>query len=202
MILPIREHKLASGDLLVESRQCDLPLPGWKQPGVAADRRAVPDCGARWLTHSLSRRAFVEAADREVAQAHKQSWPLSLLAIDIDHVKQINDNYGHLSGDFVIRGLARRIRKKCERYELLCRYEGSQFLLLLPESNQQAAQARAEEIRASQRSESFSFEGDQLAVTVTVGVLTFRPKATPFLFCASPRNCAAWQKQGRNRVVS
>ncbi|HNF98040.1 MAG TPA: GGDEF domain-containing protein [Pseudomonadota bacterium] len=200
--VPIREHKLASGDLLKVGSAIFRYLAGNNLESLLTDELyqiAVRD----GLTHSLSRRAFVEAADREVARAHKQSRPLSLLAIDIDHVKQINDNYGHLSGDFVIRELARRIRKKCERYELLCRYEGSQFLLLLPESNQQAAQARAEEIRASAASESFSFEGDQLAVTVTVGVLTLSPEGdTVSLLRQSQEIVQRGKKQGRNRVVS
>ncbi len=200
--VPIREHKLVPGDLLKVGSAIFRYLAGPTIETQLVDEMyqiAVRD----GLTHALSRRAFVEAADREVSRAHKLGRPLSLLAIDLDHVKQINDNYGHLSGDFVIKELARRIRKKCDRYELLCRYEGTQFLLLLPESSLQAAQSRAEEIRASAASESFSFEGDQLAVTVTVGVIPLPPDGdTVSLLRQSQEVVQRGKKQGRNRVVS
>ncbi len=200
--VPIREHKLVAGDLLKVGSAIFRYLAGPNIDTQLVDEMyqiAVRD----GLTHSLSRRAFVEAADREVSRSHKLGRPLCLLAIDLDHVKQINDNFGHLSGDFVIKELARRIRKKCDRFELLCRYEGTQFLLLLPESNLQAAQARAEEIRASAASESFSFEGDQLSVTVTVGVIPLQPDGdTVSLLRQSQEVVQRGKKQGRNRVVS
>jgi diguanylate cyclase (GGDEF)-like protein len=200
--VPIREHKLVAGDQLKVGSAIFRYLAGSNIETLLLDELyqiAVRD----GLTHALSRRAFVEATEREVGRAHKLSRPLSLLAIDIDHVKQINDNYGHLSGDFVIKELARRIRKKCERFELLCRYEGTQFLLLLPESPSASAQGRAEEIRLAAAQESFLFEGDQLSVTATVGVVTLAPDSdTVQLLRQTQEQVQRGKKQGRNRVVS
>ncbi len=200
--VPIREHKLTSGDQLKVGSAIFRYLAGSNIETLLLDELyqiAVRD----GLTHALSRRAFVEAAEREVGRSSKLHRPLSLLAIDIDHIKQVNDNYGHLSGDFVIKELARRIRKKCERFELLCRYEGTQFLLLLPESNLSAAQNRAEEIRLATSSESFLFEGDQLSVTATVGVVSLAPDGdTVQLLRQSQEVVQRGKKQGRNRVVS
>ncbi len=200
--VPIREHKLAPGDQLKVGSAIFRYLAGSSMETLLLDELyqiAVRD----GLTHALSRRAFVEAMEREVHRAHKLLRPLTLLAIDIDHVKQVNDNYGHLSGDFVIKELARRIRKKCERFELLCRYEGTQFLLLLPETNQTVAQTRAEDLRLAASSESFSFEGDSLSITVTVGVVSLSPDGdTVALLRQSQEAVQRGKKQGRNRVVS
>ena len=200
--VPIREHKLTAGDQLKVGSAIFRYLAGSNIETLLSDELyqiAVRD----GLTHALSRRAFVEAAEREVARAHKLNRPLSLLAVDIDHVKQVNDNFGHLSGDFVIKELARRIRKKCERFELLCRYEGTQFLLLLPETAIAFAQSRAEDLRNAAASERFLFEGDQLAVTVTVGVITLAPDGdTVQLLRQSQEAVQRGKKQGRNRVVS
>jgi two-component system cell cycle response regulator len=200
--VPIREHKLTSGDQLKVGSAIFRYLAGSNIEALLLDELyqiAVRD----GLTHALSRRAFVEAAEREVARAHKLNRPLSLLAVDIDHVKQVNDNFGHLSGDFVIKELARRIRKKCERFELLCRYEGTQFLLLLPETAIAFAQSRAEDLRSAAANERFLFEGDQLAVTVTVGVITLAPDGdTVQLLRQSQEAVQRGKKQGRNRVVS
>lgn len=200
--VPIREHKLAPGDQLKVGSAIFRYLAGSSMETLLLDELyqiAVRD----GLTHALSRRAFVEAMEREVHRAHKLLRPLTLLAIDIDHVKQVNDNYGHLSGDFVIKELARRIRKKCERFELLCRYEGTQFLLLLPETNQTVAQTRAEDLRLAASSESFSFEGDSLSITVTIGVVSLSPDGdTVALLRQSQEAVQRGKKQGRNRVVS
>jgi diguanylate cyclase (GGDEF)-like protein len=199
--VPIREHKLAPGDQLKIGSAIFRYLAGGNLDTLLLDELyqiAVRD----GLTHALSRRAFVEAADREVARAQKLSKALSLLVVDIDHVKQINDHYGQLSGDFVIRELARRIRRKCERYELLCRYEGTQFLLLLPETDLPTAQDRAEEIRKAASAETFAFEGDQLSITVTIGVLPLQPGTDLVQFLRQSQEVLQrGKKQGRNRVV-
>ncbi len=200
--VPIQEHKLAVGDQLKVGSAMFRYLAGGQIETQLLDELyqiAVRD----GLTLALSRRAFVEAVDREVARARKLSKPLSLLVLDIDHVKQINDNFGQLSGDFVIRDLARRIRKKCERFDLLGRYDGTQFLLALPETTAAVGQSRAEELRELTAGEPFSFEGDRLAVTVTIGVVEYQPNwETAHFLRHTQEALLRGKKQGRNRAFT
>ena len=121
--VPIREHKLAPGDQLKVGSAIFRYLAGSSIETLL--RRAVSDRGARRTDPRAQPSSLRRSDGTRVHRAHKLLRPLTLLAIDIDHIKQVNDNYGHLSGDFVIKELALSDSQKCERFELLCRYEGT-----------------------------------------------------------------------------
>jgi two-component system cell cycle response regulator len=199
--MPIREHKLQSGEWLKIGNAVFRFLAGPNVEALVQDEQysvAVRD----GLTQAYSRRAFVDLLDRELIRAQRSGRPLSLIAVDIDHCGKINDAHGHLTGDHIIKELARRIQKRMDRTEALCRYEGTQFLLLVPECPLEKALERGEELRQAAAAETFNFEGDRIAVTVSVGAVARSGEGDPAqALRAVQEQVQRAKKQGRNRVA-
>ena len=99
------------------------------------------------LTQVFNRRYFEEAIDREISRCNRYKRDLTLLMIDIDHFKQVNDRFGHLAGDYVLKQLASTIKARIRREDIFARYGGEEFALLLPEIAGQGALAMAEKTR-------------------------------------------------------
>src|SRR5574343_734305 len=101
------------------------------------------------LTGALSRHALFEHGQREVERARRNGRPLAALMLDLDHFKQVNDTHGHLVGDQVLKDFATRVQNALRRVDLLGRFGGEEFLVLLPEADAAQAWAVAERIRSS-----------------------------------------------------
>jgi len=98
---------------------------------------------------------------------------VSILLCDIDHFKKINDIHGHSAGDDVLREFGRRLRENIRPIDLACRYGGEEFVVIMPETNQQLAQSASERIRHMIAEEPFAIgRGDMLNVTMSGGVAT------------------------------
>ena len=142
-----------------------------------------------------------EMLERDVALAQHYSRALSLVALDIDGIKAINEAHGHLTGDQVIKELARRTLSRIDRFELLCRYEGTQFMLLLPECDHAQALARGEELRHAICAESVRCEEEIVTVTVSAGVATLDNEADAAgLIRVTQEAVQRAKKHGRNRT--
>ncbi|HLU67037.1 MAG TPA: GGDEF domain-containing protein, partial [Kofleriaceae bacterium] len=124
------------------------------------------------LTGAHNKRYFLEFLEREMARCSRYGRPLSLLMFDIDHFKKINDTHGHLTGDYVLKELARRLLGRIRKEELLARYGGEEFAVVLPETNHDNAMQFAEMLRRMIGGEMFEYEGDRFPVTISVGVAT------------------------------
>jgi len=129
------------------------------------------------LTGTLNRGALMAKAEKEVSRFKRMNdsinnKALSLVMFDIDHFKEVNDKYGHQGGDAVLRELADRIQKQLRPYDVLGRYGGEEFLLLLPSANLAAAAFVAERIRKCVASKPFIFNDHTISVTVSLGVST------------------------------
>ena len=124
------------------------------------------------LTGAHNKRFFLEFLEREMARCSRYNRPLSLLMFDIDHFKQINDTHGHLTGDYVLKELARRLLHRIRKEELLARYGGEEFAVVLPETAHDTALQFAETLRRMVGSELFEYEGDRFPVTISIGVST------------------------------
>ena len=118
------------------------------------------------LTGALNRRSFMDAGDKELRRARRYGAPLSVLLCDIDYFKQINDTYGHAAGDEVLRQMVAVILETLREHDLVCRYGGEEFAIVLPETDSAAAEVTAERLR--QLLEELSIEAEKGLVRPTV----------------------------------
>ncbi len=122
---------------------------------------------------------------------------------DIDHFKTINDTHGHLTGDYVLKELARRLLARIRREELMARYGGEEFAAVLPETDHAGAMTFGEQLRALVADEVFEYEGDKFNVTISVGVATIDGQDVDnaaFIKMADD-NLYRAKREGRNRVI-
>jgi len=154
------------------------------------------------LTGLHNRRAFDEALNREFSRARRYKRELSLLMVDIDHFKRINDTAGHPAGDFVLGQVAGVLKSCLRRDEVLARFGGEEFALLLPETDLDQARALAEELRASVQKRSFAYRGERFSVSVSIGcaVLTRNDKGGVALLQRADERLYESKHAGRNRV--
>ncbi len=155
------------------------------------------------LTGVHNKRYFLEFLEREIARCARHQRPLSLLMFDIDHFKSINDTHGHLTGDYVLKEMSRRLRERIRKEELMARYGGEEFAVVLPETDHVGSMNFAEQIRQLVNSEPFEYEGDSFQVTISVGVHTlYGQSMDPSAFIKqADENLYAAKRSGRNRVV-
>lgn len=155
------------------------------------------------LTDLLNKREFEKRLDHEVARARRYKKPVSLLMIDIDHFKKVNDKYGHQVGDIVLRLVSSIVNNQTRNVDHVARYGGEELVLVLPEVNKQAAVLKAEKVRQSIETEKFFYnESDHLRVTISIGVATFSEDADNDvdLIAAADKALYAAKRNGRNRV--
>jgi diguanylate cyclase (GGDEF)-like protein len=154
------------------------------------------------LTLAYNKRYFTENLEKEIPRCTRHQRPLSLVMFDIDHFKKINDDHGHLTGDFVLRELARRVRTRVRKEEVFARYGGEEFALTLPETSREQAVKVAEDLRRLVSSESFDFEGDHIPATISLGVGTIINEIAPDAFIKiADDNLYKAKRTGRNKVI-
>jgi len=125
------------------------------------------------LTGCLNRRALTEALERELDRARRYSLVLTILMVDIDHFKRINDTMGHLVGDTVLRQLGDLLRREVRSVDSAARYGGEEFVIVLPETGTHGALVFAERLRQRIEQQPFGEGGTALSITVSVGVASF-----------------------------
>ena len=157
------------------------------------------------LTEIHNKRYLMEFLDRELARSSRHNRPLSLIMIDIDKFKSINDQYGHLGGDFTLRELAVRIKGNVRKEELFARYGGEEFAVVLPETPPDGALIVADRILKVVNQTPFLFEEKTFTVTISLGVVTTQGEATitPIdLIRRADAKLYQAKEEGRNRVCS
>lgn len=122
------------------------------------------------LTQISNKRFFLDFLEREMGRCHRYGRALSLIMFDIDHFKAVNDQNGHLAGDYVLRELAQLIRGRVRREECFARYGGEEFAYVLPEVGPENARKFAEKLRKLIEYYRFTFEAKEIPVTVSLGV--------------------------------
>jgi diguanylate cyclase (GGDEF)-like protein len=130
------------------------------------------------LTGLLNRATIFETLRDELARGMRERHPVAALLVDLDRFKQINDTYGHLAGDAVLREAGRRMKGVIRCYDSAGRYGGEEFLIVMPGSNGASAWAQAERVRNAVGGEPYSAGGHRMTVTCSVGV-SCRPAARP-----------------------
>ncbi len=152
------------------------------------------------LTRCLNRRSFFERFESEYSRAQRYGQKIACIMVDIDHFKMVNDNYGHQKGDKVLQEVSGILKDSLRDCDILCRYGGEEFAILLPETDTKGGAITAERIRRTISSKSFS----NLRITVSLGVSSFdsEPANPSELLSQADKALYVAKWEGRNRVVS
>lgn len=157
------------------------------------------------LTGIYNRREALKRLEQAIRAARRNQRPLSVALLDIDFFKQVNDQYGHESGDQALVQVAEQLRLSCREYDVVARYGGEEFLLILPDTELQQARALAERLRLRMAHTSLQLpHGRQANVTISTGLAGYDrpdklPDATPLLAAVDKALYRA-KHLGRNRV--
>lgn len=155
------------------------------------------------LTGVANRRLFDFVLDREFQQVNLSSRPLSLLMLDIDFFKQVNDHYGHVAGDQILKQIAALMKKRFRRNDIIARYGGEEFAVILPDSDRESAVAVAELLREQIAGWPFSIGEQQVHVTISIGVATHHGnyKSTEDFVRVADRGLYQAKQLGRNLTM-
>ncbi len=155
------------------------------------------------LTRAYNRQYLEETLDREILRSLRHQRPLAVLMLDIDHFKQVNDQYGHLAGDDVLQEFCRRVREQIEADDLVARYGGEEFCVILSECHREQALSFAEELRLAVAARPFATLREEIPVTVSIGVHVYSgesPTTVSELIDAADQRLYEAKTTGRNRV--
>jgi len=156
------------------------------------------------LTGCMNRRAFTERLERELDRVRRYDVSLSVMMIDIDRFKDINDSLGHIVGDRVLRLLGELLRDEVRSVDLAARYGGEEFVIVLPDTDLEGAVVFAERLRKRVEEKNFTETGDPLRITVSIGVAAASVEAAitepESLIAKADEALYRAKNDGRNRV--
>lgn len=169
--------------------------------------RLVENANCDPLTGLYNRRYFQDHFERELSRARRFQYPLSLLFVDVDHFKSVNDRHGHAAGDSVLRKMAEVFRGASRGIDCICRYGGEEFVFLVPETDLSGAKRLAERLRQLIADWDFQLLDDNqpLQITVSIGVATMdprRPLDKELLIQMADQSLYTAKRGGRNRVCA
>jgi diguanylate cyclase (GGDEF)-like protein/PAS domain S-box-containing protein len=156
------------------------------------------------LTSLYNRRYLTEMLERETRRCVRSEQPLGILMLDLDHFKKFNDTYGHEAGDTILREAASFLSKSIRAEDIVCRFGGEEFVVILPTADLDAAYARAERIRSKLHELTVLHQGQSLGmITVSVGVasLPLHGTSPDVLLAAADAALYRAKREGRDRVV-
>jgi diguanylate cyclase (GGDEF)-like protein len=164
---------------------------------AAVNRAAITD----GLTGLANRTRLDTLLTEEIPRAQRYGRALSVLMLDIDHFKRINDTHGHLAGDTVLRQIAGLLHQRLRPSDEIGRYGGEEFCAILPETTLEQAALIAESLRAMVEAHAFAIEAQRASVTISIGLATLRPDMQVHdLYRAADERLYEAKRGGRNRV--
>ncbi len=154
------------------------------------------------LTQLHNKRYLLDNLDLEISRCHRYGRALSLIILDIDHFKRVNDIFGHLAGDYVLKHMSTAIRANIRKEDMMARFGGEEFVVILPEVDSFGARTCAEKIRMLVETTNFMYDGAKLPVTVSLGVVfcTDEVRDSMELIRRADFQLYEAKRQGRNRV--
>jgi diguanylate cyclase (GGDEF)-like protein len=154
------------------------------------------------LTGAFNRRYMEEALQREIARSRRSKSPISLLMVDLDHFKQLNDSMGHAAGDSVLKELARTLANNVRVCDIVCRYGGEEFLIAFPDTSALSARGRADELRRHIHEVSSVVKHHRL-ISASIGVAAMPEHGTDLKTLMRAADDALYDAKhsGRDRVV-
>jgi diguanylate cyclase (GGDEF)-like protein len=196
----MRNHRFSDGDLqLLETLLCCLIYP---LKNATLFHQALKMAYTDPLTQTHNRASFNDTIKREMSLATRNVKNLSLIFFDIDHFKTINDTYGHDCGDITLALGAKWIKESLRDSDIIFRYGGEEFVILLSDTDANGAGLLAERIRTSIENHTIAYGMETIKITASLGVSTLRANDTieSFILRADKAMYAAKNK-GRNQVV-
>jgi len=171
------EPPLDNGDLMFAERIIGTAVGVIERAYRLEDAQSAKD-QYEWLattdplTNCVNRRGLLDRLEAELERVQRYGDALSMMMVDLDHFKKVNDSRGHLAGDEVLRQVGAMLRGEVRAVDMVARYGGEEFVILLPETSQPGAMALADRIRDQVAQRDFSEDGSMLTVTVSIGVTT------------------------------
>ncbi|MEJ5057666.1 MULTISPECIES: GGDEF domain-containing protein [unclassified Pseudomonas] len=154
------------------------------------------------LTDTGNRIAMDQTLTREIELSRRHLQPLSLLMLDIDHFKQINDTHGHSAGDDVLRAVAATIKSQLRNVDMVFRFGGEEFLILLSNTSREAAALVGERLRIAAQAEEYVADGRSIELTVSLGCSTLLPgESVESLLRRADNALYVAKREGRNRLA-
>ncbi|NUU35687.1 GGDEF domain-containing protein [Pseudomonas sp. C2B4] len=154
------------------------------------------------LTDTGNRIAMDQTLQREIEISRRHQQPLSLLMLDIDHFKQINDTHGHSVGDDVLKAVAASIKHQLRNVDMVFRFGGEEFLIVLSNTQREAAAMVGERLRLAVQAEEYMAEGRSIALTVSLGCSTLLPgESAESLLRRADNALYVAKREGRNRLT-
>jgi diguanylate cyclase (GGDEF)-like protein len=155
------------------------------------------------LTGVFNRRYLAEALENEVARAERDETSISVVILDVDHFKEFNDRLGHKCGDVVLQALSAMLREESRRSDIVCRYGGEEFVIVLPNTPLEVGTARAEEWRAMFEALAVAYEGQHVHAAFSAGVACLPQHGTTSEAILRAADHALYESKanGRNRVT-
>ncbi len=176
---------------------------------VAREQRRSRDAAIRLssldsLTGMFNRAYFFAALDREIERSARSKRGFSMLMLDLDGLKPINDRHGHFHGDRVLRGVGEVIRHRVRRIDTAARYGGDEFVVLLPETEPSGAYVLAEKIRSGVAELGIEAGHDRIRTSLSIGMVTFPAdgRSADALMIAADQAMYASKRRGKNRIVA
>jgi two-component system cell cycle response regulator len=152
------------------------------------------------LTGLANRRFAVRQLHAEISRARRHDQQLSVVILDADRFKSLNDRHGHLAGDEILRGLAERLRGRLREEDVVARFGGEEFLVILPDTGEEGARAVAEDLRAAVAAEPLPVGRIALRLTVSAGYATWEGEDLERLIGRADRGLYAAKDAGRDCV--
>lgn len=199
----IVQHTLVDGDKLQLGSTSVLKFTYQDELDEAFQRNMLDAAQRDGLTGAFNKGYFAHRLETEMAYAARHKVPLSLLLLDLDHFKNVNDTYGHPAGDAVLVQLTRLVHAQLRTEDVFARYGGEEFALLCRATATEEAMLVGERVRVGVETTSFMSDGVRLPVTVSIGLATFvgGQGGADALVERADRALYAAKGGGRNRVV-
>ncbi|KPL73160.1 hypothetical protein ADM99_02640 [Leptolinea tardivitalis] len=156
------------------------------------------------LTNLYNRRYLMDAMQREFARARRDQYPVSIILADIDHFKRVNDTYGHLVGDGVLQQLSRILVSSFRLEDIVCRYGGEEFIIVMPDTTIETALSRIDSTRVLVESTILDISEQKVQITLSAGIAIFPDQGSDIDTVIKEADKALYRAklEGRNRVIA
>jgi diguanylate cyclase (GGDEF)-like protein len=197
--IDITEQKRAEQDLRKANLMLATRLTEIEELQSQLRERAIRDP----LTGLFNRRYLEENMGQTIARADRHNYPISLVMIDIDHFKVVNDTYGHKAGDQMLIALSNMLRSQIRKGDTICRYGGEEFVVMMPRAPWDIAAKRADQWRLAFQELCVPFDGAILNTTLSAGIATLSPDNNDIDDAMREADIALYRSktEGRNRIT-